>query len=211
LVSNDSPSKSYADFDHPQRFVASGVYNLPFGETMLVPKNRALKKLAAGWEVSGISTFEGGPPFSVHMGADTSFQGGAVSVFPNLAGPPVYSNIRASNGIYLTEQNFAAPPFGQLGTLARHAFHGPGINNFDLGLMKNIALAERMRLQFRTEMFNAFNHAQFSMADQSLAYNMSAPPAGSTQPVINYVPPSSFGRVSDRGTRVVQLAIKLIW
>jgi hypothetical protein len=212
LVASLPPLKGYSDYDHPQRFVASGVYNLPFGDTLLVPKSRVLKKFAAGWEVSGIATFEAGPPFSVLMGgADTSFRGSAVGVSANLIGPPVYSNIRQSQGIYLTEQNFVAPPFGQLGSLARNAFFGPGINNFDLGLMKNTTLTENTRLQFRTEMFDAFNHAQFSIANQALGESILAPPAGSTTPVVQYTPSSSFGRAGARSPRVVQFSLKLLW
>ena len=211
-IDNLAISKSYADFDHPHRFVASSVYDLPFGDTMLKPANKALKKMAGGWELSAITTFEAGPPYSVTMGgADTSFRGGSSTTFPNLTGPPVHADIRQSNGIYLTPQNFVAPPFGQLGTLARHAFHGPGINNFDLGLIKNTVLHENLQLQFRTEMFNAFNHAQFSMANQSLGLSISPPPAGSTTPVVNYLNPSLFGRVKANSPRVVQFAMKLIW
>jgi hypothetical protein len=74
-----------------------------------------------------------------------------------------------------------------------------------------MALTENTRVQFRAEMFNAFNHPQFSIGDQALASSISAPPAGSTEPVITYVNPANFGRVGARGSRVVQFAIKLIW
>jgi hypothetical protein len=56
---------------------------------------------------------------------DTAFRGGSEPIFPDLVGPPVFDNIRQSGGIYLTPANFVAPPFGQIGQLARNAFHGP--------------------------------------------------------------------------------------
>ena len=58
-------------------------------------------------------------------GLDTAFRGGSEPIFPDLVGPPVFDNIRQSGGIYLTPANFVAPPFGQIGQLARNAFHGP--------------------------------------------------------------------------------------
>ena len=52
--------KSYSDYNHPQRFVASWVYDLPLGQTWITGKR--WKKLAQRWELTGISTFEAGPP-----------------------------------------------------------------------------------------------------------------------------------------------------
>jgi hypothetical protein len=204
VISGLALGKSYADFDHPQRFVASWVYEIP-------SLGRRWPLLTRGWQLTGIATFEAGAPYSITMGADTSFRGGSVPVFPNILGHPVTSNIRASNGIYLTPENFVAPPFGTLGTLARNAFHGPGIGNFDIGLLKNFALSERLHLQLRSELFNAFNHAQFEYAGGSLASSIGPPPAGSTQPAIQYVDPSQFGRATAREPRIVQFAAKLLW
>jgi hypothetical protein len=197
-------AKSYSDYDHPQRFVGSWVYDLPG------PRSH-WNWLLGGWESTGIATFEAGPPYSIEMGADTSFRGGSVPVFPDITGAPVTLDIRQSGGIYLTPKNFVAPPFGALGTLARNAFHGPGLNNFDLGFLKNILITERVHAQLRGELFNAFNHAQFAFDGSSLAASIAAPPPGSTQPVIEYLDPSQFGRVSARPPRVVQFALKLIW
>jgi hypothetical protein len=203
-------TKSYASFDHPHRFVTSAVYELPFGQRILVPGNSALKKLVGGWQVTGIATFEAGPPFSVMLGVDPSFSG--TTSYPMMTGPAVYSDIRRSGGIYLTPANFAPSPWGTFnGAIARNFFHGPGINNFDLGFMKNTTLTEKLKAQFRAEMFNAFNHAQFSIGNQTLAYGMTPPGPGQTEPTINYYPASSFGRVTARGSRVVQFGLKLIW
>ncbi len=208
IVTAPELGKSYSDYDHPQRFVGSWVYDVPLPGWF---HNALWTRIAGGWEISGISTFESGAPYSVLMGVDTSFIGGSAPSFPDLDGPPVTLNIRQSNGIYLTPQNFVTPPFGQYGTLARNAFHGPGINNFDFGLIKNIGVRERLRAQFRSELFNGFNHAQFSFAGSSLATSIAAPAAGSTTPVIQYTDPSEFGRASARAARVIQFALKLIW
>jgi hypothetical protein len=204
VTSNLALGKSYADFDHPHRFVGSWIYDLP-------SFRHGWKPLVNGWELTGIATFEAGPPYSITMGVDTSFRGGAAPVFPNLNGRPVTVDVRKSNGIYLTPRNFTAPAFGALGGLTRNAFHGPGINNFDLGVIKSLPLREDLRLQFRAEMFNAFNHAQFAFGGASLASSIAAPAAGATEPSLQYVDPSHFGRASARPPRVVQFAMKLVW
>lgn len=201
-------NNSYSAYDHPQRFVGSWVWDLPFGQTVFESSNAWVQRLVKGWEVSGISTLEMGAPYSITTGVDTSFRGGSTT-YPDLIGEPVYGNIRADNGIYLTPQNFVAPPFGQLGTLARNAFHGPGLNNFDLGLIKNTLVTERLQVQLRGELFDAFNHAQFQFGGSSLATSIL--PFASGQPTLQYVPPSEFGRVTAMPTRVVQFALKLIW
>jgi hypothetical protein len=51
---------------------------------------------------------------------------------------------------------------GQLGTASRRFFHGPGLNNFDMALLKDVRLTESKSLEFRAEWFNIFNHAQFN-------------------------------------------------
>jgi hypothetical protein len=145
------------------------------------------------------------------MGVDTAFVGGAAPSYPNLIGPLVHDDIRRSNGIYLTPANFVAPAFGTFGELPRNAFHGPGLNNFNLGALKNVKLRERLTVQLRGEFFNAFNHAQFAFAGSTLATSISAPAAGTTQPVIAYVAPSQFGRVTARDPRIVQFGLKLVW
>ncbi|MBV9406712.1 MAG: TonB-dependent receptor, partial [Acidobacteriaceae bacterium] len=209
-TANLALNHSYSAYDHPQRFVGSWVYDLPFGQTILNSSNRWAQRLFKGWELSGIATLEGGAPYSVTTGVDTSFRGGSTT-YADLTGPPVYGSIRADNGIYLTPQNFVAPPFGQLGTLARNAFHGPGTNNYDTGLIKNTTLTERLQLQLRGELFNAFNHAQFQFGGSSLATSISASAANPNTPVLTYVPASEFGRATPLPARIVQFGAKLIW
>jgi len=158
---------------------------------------------------TGIATFESGAPYTVSMGVDTAFRGGTEPTFPDLAGRSTLDDIRQPGGIYLTPANFLAPPFGQIGELARNAFHGPGVNHFDFGAIKNIPVAERTRLQLRGEFFNAFNHGRFEFAGATLASSISAGP--NNRPLIQYLPPENFGRAAARPARVMQVALKLIW
>ncbi len=92
---------------------------------------------------------------------------------------------------YFNTTAFAANSIGQFGNLGRNTLIGPGFSNTDLGLMKNFAVTERVRLQFRGELFNAFNQVNFNNP-------------------VNVLTAGNFGRLSSaQAARVVQFALKL--
>jgi hypothetical protein len=94
---------------------------------------------------------------------------------------------------WFNTQAFAQPGFGQFGTSGRNILRGPGINNFDFSLFKNFALGHDMRLQFRLESFNFFNHPQFNSVDTNVAN-------------------STFGVVNNaRAGRINQLGLKFLF
>jgi hypothetical protein len=70
-----------------------------------------------------------------------------------------------SNGVlqnpYFNPSLFTNEALGSIGNSNRRFFYGPGLNNWSLSLLKDVKLTERMRMEFRAEFFNAFNHAQF--------------------------------------------------
>lgn len=84
------------------------------------------------------------------------------------------------------------------GTLGRNALRGPGINNWDLSLLKDTKITERQRIEFRAEFYNAYNHAQFSNPD----HNAVSPTFGQVT--------STRGHDSDTttGARIIQFGIK---
>jgi hypothetical protein len=63
---------------------------------------------------------------------------------------------------------FRAPAFGFFGNAGRNLVRGPGINKWDIGVLKNFVLKENTRLQFRWETFNTFNHTNFNGVSASL-------------------------------------------
>jgi hypothetical protein len=88
---------------------------------------------------------------------------------------------------------------GRIGTSPRTVCCGPGINNLDFALMKNAAIRENMSLQFRVELFNVANHAQFTKVDGNISDG--DPAAGGT-----------FGMVQRaRDPRLAQLALKILF
>jgi len=67
---------------------------------------------------------------------------------------------------------FAPGPLGGFGNANRQFFHGPGINNFDVSLMKTTKITESKSFEIRAEFFNVFNHTQFNNPDGDLNGNM---------------------------------------
>jgi hypothetical protein len=156
-----------------QRLVLSTVYDLPVGIGKRYLNSGILSNILGGWEVSQIAQFETGPYV---------FAGGSqyVGIFdvalPNVIGPvnnsTLRSNIRKDNlGPYFNVQNFQAITAccGIQGDEAWGSIKFPGINNWDLSIFKNWRLYERLNLLFRTDFFNAFNHAQFNGLSTGIA------------------------------------------
>jgi hypothetical protein len=93
---------------------------------------------------------------------------------------------------------------GQYGSLGRGSIRGPGTKNFDFSVIKNWRIRDRYSLQFRAEMFNAFNHANFNGIDTGLSLNNVAGDQNFGKPLN-----SNFGRItSTRGPREIQFGLK---
>ena len=79
-----------------------------------------------------------------------------------VGGGGVYGNTNPRSGQpYINLNAFTFGPIGQIGNANRRFFHGPGLNNWDMALLKNTNYTESKSLQLRFEAFNIFNHAQF--------------------------------------------------
>jgi Carboxypeptidase regulatory-like domain len=154
-----------ADFDVHQRAVISGFYEIPGLNSGWV------RLLTNNWQAGGIATFQTGTPFTLFSGNNSSGQGTNLDR-PELVGPvPRLEVSKPGHYLYDTTNlltNVVAPgddspgvPMFTFGNLGRNTFRTPGINNFDLSFLKRFTLGEQRRLEFRTELFNAFNHTQW--------------------------------------------------
>jgi hypothetical protein len=149
-------------FDRKNVFFANFVYDLPLFRNA---SSRLLKAGLGGWQFSGIITEESGAPLNLGVSGTTAASYISNSgTRPDVAGAITYSKTPAA----WFSGNFTAPvcaPNGPgtdcYGNLGFDAIRGPGRNNFDLSLLKNFAIAERFRMEFRAEAFNAWNHTQF--------------------------------------------------
>ena len=164
FLDNADPERDYglSDFDVDHRLVGSFVYNLPFGSGEKYATNATGVKNAVvgGWQVNGIYTWQHGFPITI-TAADL---GGLNDTFgtnrADLVGDPSVDERKVDQ--WFNTAAFRQPAAGALGNLGRNTERGPGVNNFDLALFKNFSFTHGMRVQFRLESFNAFNHTQFS-------------------------------------------------
>jgi hypothetical protein len=87
-----------------------------------------------------------------------------------IADPVISKSERTFDRAFNTEA-FARPAQGSFGNAANTVFRGPGINNWDISVLKNFRVSETTRLQFRAEMYNAFNHTQFNAVDTTARFD----------------------------------------
>jgi hypothetical protein len=197
---NPSLSKALSSFDVRHNFVVSYSYQLPFERLF-----RASNGWTRGWEISGITHFSTGLPVTLINYGDNSLIGAepnGINNFgidePDYAGGPLDLNHNPRNGAYFNASQFSENAPGTPGTARRRFFSGPGLDNYDMALLKNLPLTETKSLQFRVEGFNAFNHTQF-FGPQSVDGNIAD--LGTT-----------FGQVvSANSARLIQLGMKFIF
>ncbi|MBO0719667.1 MAG: TonB-dependent receptor, partial [Blastocatellia bacterium] len=143
---NLANDRGLSDFDARHRFVVNALYELPFHGS----------RLADGWQLSTIVQLQSGNPVSIVTG-NTAFTGIVNTLRPDLVGPITYLN---SPGEWFDTSSFVATTT-HFGNLGRNVVIGPGFQNVDFSVLKNTKINERLNVQFRTEVFDLFNHANF--------------------------------------------------
>ena len=141
-----------ADYDIRHTFTSNAVYQLPF----------ARAHWYGGWDASGLVTARTGSPFSVTIAriAATVPSGQTQTQRADYVGGDVYA-ANKGHGLWLNPAAFALPANGVYGNSGRNRFRGPGLWQADLGLSKKFRVTERLNVDFRTEVFNLFNRAQY--------------------------------------------------
>ena len=171
---NPRLTRSLSSFDTTHNFVFSYAWMLPFDRAFA----NAPKRLAQGWNFSGIVRFTGGFPIPISESSDDfSLTGSSNTDEPNLIGKVVTYDPRHqvnANGdhLFFNPEAFGPGPLGGFGNANRQFFHGPGIDNFDISLMKTTKITESKAFEIRAEFFNVFNHTQFNNPDGDLNGNM---------------------------------------
>jgi hypothetical protein len=144
----------------------------------------------------------------VYSGANTAGladNGGNIGQRPNLVlGVPIYLPNPRDPLQYLNPAAFSLPEVGRFGSLGRGSIRGPGTKNFDFSVVKNWRMHDRYSLQFRAEMFNALNHANFNSIDAGLSLDNVAGDENFGKPLN-----PNFGRITaTRGPREIQFGLK---
>jgi len=196
-------SHGLSDADHTHRLVAVVTYELPFGKHL----RGVARELAYGWQPNFVATFESGFPATIWNGDNTSHD--YMGDVPTRTCDGNLSGGKETFYRYFDTSCFANPPTetriidgvpwdfaAYRGTAGRNIIRMPGINNWDISLKKSFRIKEGYTLDFRWEMFNAFNHPQWSGV--STWDDRGTNPEGTT-----------FGRItSGRNGRHVQFALK---
>ncbi len=200
---NPRLSRGLSAFDSTHNFVISYNYRLPFD------KIETAKALTHGWEISGVTSFSTGLPITLAETDDRALTGtgfGGPIVLPvdtpNFSGGSVGKTDPRNNPnhYFFNIQNFSQSAIGVEGNANRRFFHGPGINNWNMAIKKITPIRESLSLEFRAELFNVFNHAQFVNPSGLVP----GPLGTSASPLTN------FGQVTvARDPRLAQLGLKL--
>jgi hypothetical protein len=190
-VRNVRAERALSSFDHRHRFVFSYSYELPFRKDQSLRTGLA-GRLAGGWRITGLGSFQSGASFTVVLPIDNANIGSGPAQRPNLTADP---NVNAPHTAqeWFNTSAFQMPAQLTFGSAGRNIVFGAGENVVDVSLMKNTTLRERTRLEFRAEIFN-MNHTNFADAPGRTAFT------------------PSFGRyASAENPRQIQFALKLLF
>jgi hypothetical protein len=183
--------------DRRHMVVINHVYELPFGKGRQYLSKGLVSGIVGDWDVSGIWTMYTGLHFTPSSATSVSnvLTGAAVNVSPverpNLNGTPNLPSDQRTITHWFNTAAFSIPAQYTWGTAGPGILVGPGYFNFDLGIHRNFAIKEHVRLSFRAELFNTFNHTNFTNPGAAI---------GS----------SSAGVISNTyASRVMQMALKV--
>jgi hypothetical protein len=198
-----------SDFDVRHRFSLNGTYELPFHGN----------RLTEGWQVTGVLQLQSGSPVNIITNINTFT--GVASLRPDLVGDPsVLGTVTQWFNPSVCDPRIVAPAAGScnsssvfalpysangvlhFGNLPRNAIVGPGFSDTDLSLIKNVALAGQAHLQFRVEVFNLFNVANFGQPGRTAT-------VGSTS--FGVITNTRFPTGDSGSSRQVQFAAKFLF
>ncbi|MBL8234411.1 MAG: hypothetical protein JNL98_38290, partial [Bryobacterales bacterium] len=228
-----SLEKARSSYDIRHRGVTSFAYDLPWGKGKRWMNGRGPHQWILGdWQAGGIATFESGLPFTVNLNGDYYAIGSSRRGRTDLAGDPNAGPRTTSQ--WFNTQAFVLPPvavtsfpflfvpgpdavrrtpapIGNFGQAGRNIVDADGVAQVNLSLLKNFPIRERVRLQFRTEIFNVLNRPEWGFPNREFL----VPPA---QVILN---PNwdrrtlnpDFGKIGNTrvDARQIQFALKLLW
>ena len=213
LVSNPfnlAADKGLATYDARNVGLVNVLYDLPFGRGQMFARDVEgwRDKLVSGWTVSSIVTAQSGFPFTPQLSYNPSNNGDTrnpVRPFlnPDFKGPVVLGNPTQ----WFNPAAFIAPPSvsGFFGNVGRNTYIGPGLATWDFSVLKNTRIRESLNLQFRAEIFNLLNRANFNTPNLIVF----TPPTATNTSGLS----GTAGAITSTSTtaRQVQFALKLLW
>lgn len=200
-----------SDYNIPQLFVFSGVYQLPFGtgRQFMQTGNKIVQETLGGWQLAGIVSLHSGPPEWAAAGEDIANTDWGFEPGQRGTASPYHQTGGGASGL----KYWLSPPTGYSGTTLpapssyafaeplpytegnerRNDLTTPGYKDFDASLQKNFPIWESVDFQFRTEFFNLFNHTNYGSYSTNLAS------------------PSNFGQITTvtGNARIIQFSGKI--
>jgi hypothetical protein len=183
-----------SDWDRRHAFVLSGVWSPP----IYAAHRGFLGRVAGGWTLSGISTVQSGAPVTAFTGQNTALDGnicGGSSLHPDIIGIAETDHSSRADMVsnYFNRNAFVLPAVGRYGTAGRGIFSGPALVSNNMAVLKDIAVRESLRFQFRAEFANLFNQVNFSNPVATLSS-------------------ATYGRITGaQPGRTIQLGLKFLW
>jgi hypothetical protein len=189
---------SYSNFDRPHRASFTYVYEIPYFRE----QRGVLGHILGGFQIAGVTTFESGVPYNVFNNVDADQLGGALdrplynpAVNNNVRAVPIVATAAINCGaavgtvVYRNPDNNNAcinpldaeyigilagtgAGIGQFGNAPRNSERSPGINNTNLNITKRTRISENKSVEFRVELYNAFNHPQFVQSPVNVLSNI---------------------------------------
>ena len=202
--------KGLATFNVTNLAVINALYALPFGRGQMYANDVQGWKghLISGWSLASIITLQSGFPLTPQLSYNPSNNGDTRNpvrpfVNPSFTGPVVLGKPDQ----WFNPAAFIAPPSasGFYGNAGRDTFIGPGLATWDFSVLKDTAISERLQLQFRAEIFNLLNRANFNTPNL-IAFT---PPTATNPTGLS----GTAGAITSTSTtaRQVQFALKLVW
>jgi len=204
-----------SDFDARNRFVINTIYNLPF-------KGR---RIADGWQLSTIVQVQSGNPVNI-LASGVTFFGLANTVRPDLTGPihivgspnqwftntvcdPRVLGGCSAGAVFTIPTNSGGTTTFHFGDMGRNMIIGPGFSNTDFSILKTTKLTENLRVQFRAEIFDLFNHANFGQPGRIAGINPAIPSQPST--TFGVITNTRFPTGDSGSSRQMQFALKFLF
>ncbi|MGD9905369.1 MAG: carboxypeptidase regulatory-like domain-containing protein [Vicinamibacterales bacterium] len=147
-------------FDIPHRFVASGIYELPFGPGRRYLTSGAGAAILGGWSMNGILTLSAGRPLTVTAN-DNAFTGAGRITRATCIGDPTPDGFDQTLGAWFDRTAFSTNAAGSYGNCGANTLRGPGSKSMNMSLFRSIGLGGARRLELRAEVFNLFNWVNY--------------------------------------------------
>jgi len=210
-----------ATYDVRNVAVIDAMYDLPFGSGKPLAGNVTgwTARLVNGWSVNSIVTAQGGFPFTPQLSYNPSRNGDTKNpvrpfLNPSFSGPVIVGKPSEwfNPNAFLYEPNGTGTNGGFYGNVGRDAYEGPGLATWDFSLIKQTPVTERLKLQFRAEIFNLLDRANFNTPNLITAILTPPAPGTTTASTIPQENPVG-GQITSTSTtaRQVQFALKLLW